>query len=493
MRNPYERPNILGDFMAGWSAVTQIRDEAEARKDREQGRKDKAEDREWTRTTRGRDTTRWDQEQEKRTLDAPVEAAEREMKTGVAKEWVSLAPLREKQAAGQMALAEDVPNQVKYEQGKRTYDEAGRMTPEQLRSRNMIALEADKLGLDATRANIRQSDEAAASSRETRRGSKLKNDRDQRLWDIDQKLSALKGKNASFMDDPQTQDDVMEVYAGIQESFGSGKGFAGLAPQTQQKALTLMNKAFADDLSNRGDNKTPNGDDIVEREIVTVMGDKRDPDHVSLQLKVTAKGKDGKTYVYAAPVTKDGKPYTGDPDVAPLKIPVAKLNQRVEFYADGALKARQGGFDLAKERQKIIAQLEAERDQLAGGASGTKAGGRRSAQVEYLDYVTKNVFGGDSKKAFAAIKNVGPDAVRAKIVTELGKTPPKDALGNSIPLSGTEISRIADSIVSALEAQSPEAKADNAVDMNQFQEGNEYEDANGNRAIFKGGQFVPVE
>ena len=379
--NPYARVDPLGEFMRGWKSIESIRDDIEDRKDREQRRADSAEDRQYTRGRRAREVTLdersdtvFGQQQADRAADEPVRAAQR---------------------TANIALAEDTPQRVAYDQGQRAYEEGGRLTPAQQQRKNELSLESAEGTVAQQGATLENTKATTANTRETTRGSRIRNDVTEEVVALDRQIAALDSGQFKALERPEYRAQAMDLY----EDLVSGKGL-----RAPDKLYGFVNDTFQAELATGVGDKVQGTDDVIASKRISAMyEDPKNPDNVLIELDVQAKRKDGAVYDYKAPVTKNRR--SDDTDEV-LSLPKAKLMQRLQGVVGASLDVEQGA-SIAEMR----AQLVARRDALSGATGkGRRGGGGGSGETAYernAQFVARHKFGGDVEKALDWIKGKG--------------------------------------------------------------------------------------
>lgn len=264
--------DAMGSFQRGWDFVDDIKDErvAEQRAETEwqQGQEDR-------KTRLSREETQWEQGQEDRALRLQDEANTREH------------------------LA-----------GKREYEVAGRLTPEQLEQKKQQELESGRLGNVAKRESIQ-------STKDTRRRL---NEREQREKNQARMLAGwqfIQSPTGKNFNDPEFRRQTRLFADSMKKGESIEEGVTG------EDLYNYASKLFANELQQGVGDKLKNGDVITGKRIVSA---RRDGDHYILELDVSARGKDGNVYNYRAPVTKNR---TSEDTDEVLRIPLSAIGNKL--------------------------------------------------------------------------------------------------------------------------------------------------------------------
>lgn len=196
------------------------------------------------------------------------------------------------------------------------------------------------------------------------------------------------------------------------------------APVSHDAVIDAFNTRFHNDINRTRGQALPNGDTIDSMQI-TNGHMSRDGQFLALEGNVTAKRKDGSTYTYKAPITKNR---SGEPDDTVMMIPVHDVMDKVHGarLMQSALEQSPDAVEALAARMKARG-IQYGADITAGasatasggrGARGGSAGGKESAQVQYLRYVAQNEFGGDVGAARKSISSK-PEMYVNKLAAQL--------------------------------------------------------------------------
>jgi hypothetical protein len=229
----------------------------------------------------------------------------------------------------------------------------------------------------------------------------------------------------------------------------------------------------------------PKGTTIMDRDLVGVRA--APGGGVYGIVRVGYRTPDGTEGAYIAPIDQSRTAgANGDPMVISADEAIRQLV--------GRAKAREMLVSDPKIKSRVSAFLTA-RDQ--GGASA-----KSSAQIQYLQYVADTVFDGDQKAAFNAIRGGNTRQIAASMagkMVEMQKNAPRAQRKSYEQLYQEALTMVQNAAASSGSGDSgAQGGGADVADMagapsGDFVEGQIYEDAQGNQAVYRNGQFEPVE
>lgn len=234
-----------------------------------------------------------------------------------------------------------------------------------------------------------------------------------------------------------------------------GKVKAGEAPlmseQTLEAAKTLLGpvarrgvgEKVAKAYTTRDGQTIPAGSTIVDKKVAQIIPYQGS---ATIDLDVTVKTPDGKTLTYGAPLTEGRS--TDDTD----NVKAVDVRDLLK-YAMGMEKLREAGKAMLQGSYLSMPTV--------AGTRAARGAGGSSAQVQYLQFVADNVFGGDTKKAFYEIQTK-PKVMAARIADSLMKQ--KDIRGKGV-YDAARAKAEAESIVQGILEEGPpqDAAAEDAA------------------------------
>lgn len=475
MANPYEQADIIGSAARGANLVLGLQDVSQSRKDRAQARQFQAEDRQRMRELQGREDAAYRRGLE---LQAPVEEE---------KELLGA------ERAGRLALARDLPKQVAFQERQRIYTENGWLTPEQQKAINKWNTDAAEIGVEADR-------ETLASARDKR---KRASDKEAAILRIVESYNTARHKAASLQR-PEVAEPIMDLYSAI--SSRDGAKLSEIGP----KALPAFDELLKDQFERVVGTKVHGTDDtIIGGTLADVMIDRGKPgiaddDTAVLVYNIVAQSPDGKQRTYQAPIDESRN---SDPDARVMRFPLSQLEQIVGDAAETGLDVQQGNLtpeaiQLEAAQALALSGVDPKTIDVLLGRGGLLAGEKSTALIQNAEYLVQKA-GFESPRAaveFLSWAKYSPQEAALELTAGMVEQQRKYDMRPGDPGYRTpkEMAEDAKAIVRAVlsddgPAQPGAATGGAAKPGGQFEEGKTYVDANGNRATYRNGQFVPVQ
>ncbi len=406
------------------------------------------------------------------------------------------------------ALArDDRSRRIRLEDADRTEAAIDRGQTRELRG---VQIDAARRGLDTAEtpeeAAARRGDEATARKQALAAGRLQLSEAEQRMIDakatraqrdalpviheigtlIDRDPEALTDQDAARFVDAWKAYGV-DLGSVLSPEFGEAATALGEAMRSgnvaDRSTLPAWNIVFKDRLNRTAGEQTkadlkrhdgmgnlitiPKGSKILDRELVGV---REVPGGVQGIVQVGYQTPDGAQGTYFGPITKSR---TAGAEDDPLVISPEEAMRQFT----GREVLRRSLTENPAVKSRIDAFLNAR-----GAASGSEPTG---AMGKDLDYLTRNYTGGDKAAAVELYKNLRSSASKPKnerfeivkaLIQSLGRTPREQEVNDLMKLTGS----------GAADAGPAAAGTGGGGD---YVEGQVYEDANGNRAVYQDGQF----